>query len=100
VLALQAKEREKYMKKDKEIDKDELRGEYKKSDFPSGLVRGKYAARLRESSNIIVLKPEVAKAFPNERAVNNALSSLIDLARKTALISKRSTGRAKKLRTG
>ena len=86
------------MKKDKEIDKDELRGEYKKSDFPGGLVRGKYAARLRGSSNIIVLKPEVAKAFPNEHAVNNALLSLIDLAKKTTHLKKRSTGRAKKQR--
>ena len=72
------------MKKDKEIDKDELRPEYKRADFPGGFVRGKYAKRLKESSNIVVLRPEVAQAFPNEEAVNNALLSLIDIARKTA----------------
>jgi len=80
------------MKKDKEFDKDELRQEYKRSDFPGGLVRGKYSKRMKESSNIIVLKPEVAKVFPNEETVNNALLSLIDLARKTIRPTKRSTG--------
>jgi hypothetical protein len=80
------------MKKDKESDKDELRAEYKRSDFPGGLVRGKYSKRIKEASNIIVLKPEVAKVFPNEDAVNKALLSLIDLARKTTRPTKRSTG--------
>jgi hypothetical protein len=84
------------MKKAKTSDKDELREEYKRSDFPGGLVRGKYAMRLRESSNIVVLNPEVAKAFPNEQAVNSALLSLIDLAQKTARITKRSTRTTKK----
>ena len=71
------------MKKDNELDKDELRAEYKRSDFPAGLVRGKYAERMRESSNIVVLRPEVAQVFPNEDAVNNALLSLIKLAQKS-----------------
>lgn len=84
------------MKKGKELDKDELRVEYKRSDFPGGLVRGKYAQRMKESSNIIVLRPKVAKAFPNEEAVNNALLSLIDLAQKTTRPTRRSTGSPKK----
>ena len=84
------------MKKDKETDKDELRPEYKRADFPGGFVRGKYAKRLKESSNIIVLRPEVAQAFPNEEAVNNALLSLIDIAQKTIRPTKPSTGSAKK----
>ena len=71
------------MKKDKKPEKDELRPEYKRTDFPGGLVRGKYAKRIKESSNVIVLRPEVARVFPNGDAVNNALLSLIDLARKT-----------------
>lgn len=71
------------MKKDKQVDKDELRAEYERSDFPAGLVRGKYAERMRESSNIVVLRPEVAQVFPNEAAVNNALLSLIEIAQKT-----------------
>jgi hypothetical protein len=85
------------MKKDKAPDKDELRAEYKRSDFPGGLVRGKYAKRMKESSNVIVLRPEVAQAFPNEEAVNNALLSLIDIAQKTTRpVSRRSTGSPKK----
>lgn len=88
------------MKKVKQTDRDELRDEYKPSDFPEGLVRGKYAKRVRESSNIVVLKAEVAQAFPNEEAVNSALLSLIELAQKTTRPSRRSTGRSKKLRAG
>ncbi|MDM8554113.1 hypothetical protein QUF75_05225 [Desulfococcaceae bacterium HSG7] len=71
------------MKKDKVFKNDELRDEYKLSDFPAPLVRGKYAERLRESSNVIMLKPEVAEVFPNEEAVNSALLSLIKLAQTT-----------------
>jgi len=84
------------MKKDREAVKDELRTEYKRSDFPEGLVRGKYAKRMRESSNVVVLKPEVAQAFPNEDAVNTALLSLIELAQKTTRLTRRSTGSPKK----
>lgn len=72
-----------------EKENDELREEYTISDFPGGLVRGKYAQRLRESSNIIVIKPEVAEVFPNEDAVNNALLALMKVAQKTAHIKKR-----------
>jgi hypothetical protein len=83
------------MKNAKKIIKDELRDEYKLSDFPGGLVRGKYAKRLRESSNIIVLKPEVTAAFPNEEAVNKALLSLINIAQKTTRKTKPAVERAK-----
>lgn len=72
------------MKKAKQKGKDELRAEYKRSDFSGSLVRGKYVKRLRESSNIVVLRPEVAAAFPNEEAVNTALLSLIKLAQTTS----------------
>ncbi len=88
------------MKKVKQRKGDELRTEYKSSDFPGGFVRGKYASRLRKSSNIVVLRPEVAKAFPNEEAVNKALLTLIDVAQKTTRLTGRSTGRARKVRAG
>ena len=88
------------MTKVKEANRDELRPEYKLSDFPEGFVRGKYASRMRKSSNVVVLRPEVAEAFPNEEAVNKALLSLIDVAQKTTRLTRRSTGRAKKLRAG
>jgi hypothetical protein len=83
------------MKKSSRIDKDELRPEYKCSDFPEGLVRGKYAERLRKSTNIVVLKPEVAEVFPNEEAVNDALLSLIELAQKATRPKKASSRRRK-----
>jgi hypothetical protein len=60
--------------------KSELTGwgrpEYKRSDFGK-LVRGKYAKRIQESTNVVVLDPQVAKVFPNDEAVNNALRALI-----------------------
>jgi hypothetical protein len=52
---------------------DELRPEY---DFSSG-VRGKYAKRFAEGSNVVVLEPDVAERFPNSEAVNRALRRLI-----------------------
>jgi hypothetical protein len=70
------------MKKARKTEKNELRPEYKRSDFTGPLVRGKYAKRLREASNIVVLKPEVAKVSPNEESVNSALLSLMKLAKK------------------
>ena len=88
------------MKKAKQTNKDELRTEYRRSDFPKGLVRGKYAERLRESSNVVVLDPEVARAFPNQEAVNRALLSLIQIAEKTARRASHPAGRAKKRRAG
>ena len=62
---------------------DELRPEYRREDF-GPMVRGKYAARLKESSNIVVLDPEIAEAFPNTKAVNDALRGLLELARVSA----------------
>jgi len=83
------------MKKARKTEKNELRPEYRRSDFTGPLVRGKYVKRLRESSNIIVLKPEVAEAFPNEESVNSALLSLMKLAQTTTRLTKRSSGRSK-----
>lgn len=84
------------MKNAKQTRKDELRAEYKRSDFAGPMVRGKYARQLSESSNIVVLKPEVAAAFPNEEAVNKALLSLIEVAQASTRLPKRPSGRIKK----
>lgn len=62
-----------------------LRPEYRFEDF-GPMVRGKYAARLKESSNIVVLDPEIAEAFLNAKAVNDALRGLLELARASAQI--------------
>lgn len=71
------------MKKDKPLVEDDLRPEYRRSDF-SELVRGKYVERLKKGSNVVVLDPRVARAFPTSEAVNDALLSLVDLAKRSA----------------
>lgn len=57
---------------------DELRGEY---DFSRG-VRGKHHRAYRVGTNVVVLEPDVADAFPNSSAVNRALRTLVDVARR------------------
>jgi hypothetical protein len=76
---------------------DELRSEY---DFDySKAVRGKYYRRLLdEGSNVVILDPDISKAFRDSSAVNEALRSLLELTRSTGRLTKRSSGRAKKLR--
>jgi hypothetical protein len=64
------------MKKVRRKPSGELRPEYKRLDF-GPLIRGKYARRLAEATNVVVLDPQVAKAFPNDRAVNKALRGLL-----------------------
>ena len=66
---------------------DELRPEYQREDF-GAMVRGKYAKRCKEASNVVVLDPEVQKAFPNTQAVNDALRGLLELARATGLAAR------------
>jgi hypothetical protein len=58
-------------RKQKKRDDDEMRAEY---DF-SKAVRGKYAQRFAEGSNVVVLAPDVAEAFKTAKAVNDALRS-------------------------
>lgn len=77
------------MKKTKKEATGELRPAYQRSDFPA-LVRGKYIARLRGSSNVVVLEPELASVFPNAAAVNAALRSLVEIARRAGSPPRRS----------
>jgi hypothetical protein len=71
-------------------DTDELRDEYTLDDFPGGLERGKYAARMAEGSNIVCLDPDVARAFPDSASVNEALRSLLAIAKRTSSLTKSS----------
>lgn len=64
------------MKKDPDSTM-EILDEY---DFSKG-VRGKYAVRFAEGTNLIVLDPDVAESFPNSESVNRALRALIEVAR-------------------
>ncbi|MCB1935619.1 MAG: hypothetical protein KDF59_06730 [Nitrosomonas sp.] len=67
--------------------KDELRSEYKREDLGKG-VRGKYAMAYAEAHNIVLLDPEVAKAFPSDEAVNKALLSLMKEAHTSKELTK------------
>jgi hypothetical protein len=81
------------MKKVKSEMADELRPEYKRSDFCE-FVRGKYADRIKEKTNVVLLEPDIAQAFPNDEAVNKALRYLLEVAE----VSTRLTGRSSGLR--
>ena len=50
-------------------------------DFAKG-VRGKYARRYAQGTNVVVLDPDVAKLFPNADAVNSSLRSLAQIIRR------------------
>ena len=50
-------------------------------DFSRG-VRGKYAQRYAEGTNVVVLEPDVAEFFPDHDSVNEALRSLISIIKK------------------
>jgi hypothetical protein len=58
---------------------DDLRPEYDFSKL-EGAVRGKYAAQYREGTNVVRLDDDVARAFPSEEAVNEALRLLMNIA--------------------
>ena len=58
------------------VDEDELRPEYDFSKMKGG-VRGKYVERYREGTNLVLLDPDVAEAFPDAKAVNDALRLLL-----------------------
>ena len=72
---------------------DDMRPEY---DFDySTAVRGKYYRRLlKEGANVVVLEPDVAKAFRSSAAVNEALRSLLRMSETTRRLVSRSSGRA------
>lgn len=79
------------------VAEPEMRPEY---DF-SGAVRGKYYRRYLESSNVVVIEPDVHSKFKNSAAVNDALRTLIRAAGKRRGQTKRPTRtRAKAARAG
>lgn len=67
------------MKTDKAPLKDELRAEYRREDLGEG-VRGKYYQAYTKGTNLVLLSPDVAAAFPTAEAVNEALRLLLKLA--------------------
>jgi hypothetical protein len=74
---------------EKNVPDVEMRPEY---DFTRA-VRGNYCDRYRSSSNIVVLDPDVAAAFPNAASVNDALRMLVTVARKRVAKRRSAIGR-------
>jgi hypothetical protein len=74
------------MKKASRTQEDDLRPEY---DFASlkGGVRGKYYRRFQAGTNIARLEPDLARVFPTDEAVNEALRTVVRASR----ASRRST---------
>jgi hypothetical protein len=74
---------------------NDMRPEY---DFASmkGGVRGKYASRYRAGTNLVLLDPEVAQAFPTDAAVNSALRAVLNM---TTLVGSTRSRSAKRQRT-
>jgi hypothetical protein len=74
----------------KKAKSDELRPIYRREDLGAG-VRGKHFESYQKGKNLVLLSPDVAKIFPTEESVNDALRSLINLAQKSINLTKRQT---------
>ena len=59
---------------------DDLRPEYDLARLKGG-VRGKYAKRFQQGTNLVLLSPDIAGYFPDEQSVNAALRSLVGIAK-------------------
>lgn len=70
-------------KKVKATEVDTIRTEYRREDLGTG-VRGKYFKQHSQGTNLVLLQPEVAKAFPTQAAVNEALRGLMQVAARIA----------------
>jgi hypothetical protein len=81
--------------KPKEVTINEMRSEY---DFTKA-VRGKYHKRIvKEGANVVVLEPDIAKAFPTSDAVNDALRVVLKAGKSARRPTTRSSGRVTKRR--
>lgn len=72
------------MKRAEVEPEDEMRPEYDLSQL-KGRVRGKYAERYHKGTNLVLLDPDLAAAFPDAKAVSEALRLLMDVAQRHAL---------------
>ena len=68
------------MKKESKFQvEDDLRPEYDLKTLLKTGIRGKYAQRFREGTNLVLLEPDIAKAFPNPEIVNEVLRLVMQL---------------------
>ncbi|MGB4767133.1 MAG: hypothetical protein WBH09_09500 [Rugosibacter sp.] len=70
---------------------DDLRPEYSREDLGKG-VRGKFLNSYNKGTNLVLLNPEIAKAFSSSAAVNEALKSLLQLTKQTVELTHPSSG--------
>jgi len=83
----------------KTAKKEDMKKGYRREDLGLG-VRGKYYNEYKKGTNLVLLSPDVAAAFPDEDSVNTALRSLMKLAQHSVSPTKRTTRTAKKQATG
>jgi hypothetical protein len=74
---------------------NEMRAEYKRSDF-GHLERGKFFKEVARGTSVVLLHPKLAKVFPTSEAVNEALRGLLALTEQTTRITRRSSRPARK----
>ena len=67
--------------KSEDEDVDELRAEYDLGELLKNGIQGKYVERFNEGTNLVMLDPDVAQAFPSDAAVNETLRLVIQLTR-------------------
>ena len=82
----------------KTAKKEDMRKEYRREDLGAG-VRGRYYNAYKKGTNLVLLSPDVAAAFPDDDSVNDALRSLMKLAQHTISPTKHSARTAKKQAT-
>ena len=70
---------------------DDLRREYDLAHLKGG-VRGKYYKQATAGTNLVLLDPDVARAFPNSTSVNRALRLLQEVATKSSGATRTSAG--------
>jgi hypothetical protein len=83
------------MKKVKRCAVNDLRPEYARVDLGQG-VRGKYLKQYRAGTNLALLEPDVAAAFPTDSAVNEALRTLLHAAKAVKVATPRTRRAARK----
>jgi hypothetical protein len=81
----------------KRNNRNDIRPEYDFSSMKGG-VRGKYSARYRAGTNLVLLDPDVAQAFPTDAAVNQTLRAVLDMANDVRLPDRARTAGSRRRR--
>jgi hypothetical protein len=71
----------------KTVKQEEMRKEYKRADLGKG-IRGKYFDEYKKGTNLVLLSPDVAAAFPDDASVNEALRILMKIAKQSTGLSR------------